>query len=127
MVVRVRRRGPASKYEMWARCRDPERWTEWLGASGVRASGPLVPGTDGVVLTRIGLTVPFEVIDVDEPGGRWIRSISVGPFRLRLEHEIAEGLAGVVVSAPAPVALAYVPIARRTMRRLAAAQSPPVT
>jgi hypothetical protein len=122
----VRRRGAASKYDIWARCRDPVRWPEWLGAADVRASGPLKPGTDGVVLTRLGVAVRFEVVDVDEPAGRWIRVIALGPFRLRLEHEIAEGLAGVVVSASAPLALAYVPIARRTMRRLAAAQSPPV-
>lgn len=126
MVVRVRRRGAASKYQIWARCRDPDRWTGWLGASGIEASGPLAPGTDGVVHTRLGVAVPFEIVDVDEADGRWIRSVAVGPFRLRLEHEVAEGLAGVVVSGPAPLPLAYVPIARRSMSRLAARQSPPV-
>jgi hypothetical protein len=126
MIVRVRRRGPAGKYEMWARCRDPERWTWWLGATDVRASGLLEPGTDGVIVTRGGIGVPFEILDVDEPAGRWVRTITVGPVRLRLEHEIDEGLAGVVVTGPGPIPLLYVPTARRTMRRLAAAQSPPV-
>lgn len=117
-TVRVRRRGPASKYTIWARYRDPQRWTEWAPVRKIRADGPLRPGLEGEMLTRLGLTVVFDVIEVDEGAGRWTWVLRAGPLRYRVEHLVEEGRAGMVITGPAPAVLASVPVARRALGRV---------
>jgi len=118
-TMRIRRRGPASKYDIWARYRDPQRWASWAPQiREVRAEGPLRPGLEGEVLGPLGARARFEVIDVDEANGTWTWVVRSGPVRLRIEHEIAEGLAGLVISGPAPAVLAYAPVARAALSRL---------
>jgi hypothetical protein len=125
-TMRIRRRGPAGKYVIWARYRDPQRWPEWAPhIREVRAAGPLRPGLEGTVVGPLGATASFEVIDVDEPSGVWTWVLRAGPVRLRLEHEVAEGRAGVVISGPAPAVLAYAPLARIALGRVVRADGRP--
>ncbi len=126
-TVRVRRRGPASKYTIWARYRDPQRWPEWAPhIRQVRAVGRLRAGLEGQVVGPLGVSASFTVIEVDEPAGVWTWVVGSGPVRLRIEHEVAEGLAGLVITGPAPVVLAYVPVARRALAHLVARDGGPV-
>jgi len=120
-TIRIRARGPASKYVIWARYRDPGRWPSWAPhVHAVRADGPLRPGLEGEVFGRFGVRARFEVLDVDESLGRWTWAVRRGPIRLRIEHEVGEGIAGLVISGPALAVAAYAPIARRSLRRLVA-------
>lgn len=120
-TIRIRARGPASKYEIWARYRDPGRWPSWAPhVRAVVADGPLRPGLEGEVLGRFGVRARFEVLEVDEARGRWTWAVRAGPIRLRIEHVVDEGLAGLVISGPVVAVAAYAPIARRALRRLVA-------
>ena len=122
----VQRRGPASKYEIWARYRHPQRWSEWAPhIREVRADGPLRPGLEGEVVGPMGITVRFEVLAVDEGAGRWTWVVRSGPIRLWIEHEIADGRAGLALSGPAPAVAAYAPIARAALANLVAARARP--
>ncbi|HZD78779.1 MAG TPA: SRPBCC family protein [Actinomycetota bacterium] len=118
-TVRVRRRGPASKYAIWARYRNLERWPEWAPhIRELRAFGQLRPGLEGQMVGVLGMTAWFEVLEVDEPGGVWIWVVRSGPAKLRIEHEVAEGLAGMIITGRAPAVFAYVPVARRQLTRV---------
>jgi hypothetical protein len=129
MNVRVVRRGPAGKYEMWRRCRDVERWPTWMSlVRAVDASGPLMPGLEGVLVLPVGIRVRFAVLEVNDAGPSWMRELRLGPFRLLLDHHVDDGFGLVEASGPFPVPLAYVPFARRSLSRLLrrGGQSPPV-
>jgi hypothetical protein len=120
-TLRIRRHGPADKYLIWSRYRDPDRWSSWAPhIREVRADGPLRAGLEGEVVGVLGVTASFEVLEVDEDVGRWTWVVRSGPFRLRIEHEVADGLAGLVLSGPAPVVAAYAPVARVALGRLVA-------
>jgi hypothetical protein len=130
MNVRVIRRGPAGKYEMWARVRDVDRWPTWMSlVRGVRAAGPLRPGLEGELLYPAGVRVRFDVLEVNELGPSWSRELRLGSLRLVLDHRVDEGFGLVEIDGPFPLALAYVPFARRSLARLLRrrGQSPPVT
>ena len=118
-TLRIRRRGGAGKYEIWARCRDPQRWPDWAPlVRAVHTDGPLRPGQQGEVVAVLGITARFEVLDVDEARGRWTWVVRTGPVRLRIEHEIDEGTAGLTITGPAAAVVAYVPLARAALGRL---------
>lgn len=120
-TLRVQRRGPAGKYEIWARYRDPLRWAEWAPhIREVRTEGPLRPGLEGEVVGILGVSARFEVLDVDERAGRWTWVVRSGPISLHIEHEVDEGLAGLVLTGPAAVVAAYAPVARMALGRLVA-------
>ncbi len=121
-TIRLRRRGPASKYLIWARYRDPARWSEWAPhIRGVSTSGPLRPGLQGEVIGVLGLRARFEVLEVDAERGSWTWVVRSGPVRLRIEHEVSEGRAGLVVSGPTAAVLAYAPLARLVLARIVSA------
>ena len=121
-TLRVRRRGPAGKYEIWARYRDPQRWPEWSPhIREVIADGPLRPGLEGEVVGALGLRARFEVLEVDVERGRWTWIVRSGPIRMRVEHEVAEGRAGLVLSGPSVAVAVYAPLARAALRRLVSA------
>lgn len=129
MNVRVRRRGPAGKYEMWRRVRDVDRWPTWMSlVRRVDASGPMRPGLEGTLEYPAGVRVAFEVLEIDERGPSWAREVRLWGLRLVIDHHIDEGFGLVEVSGPFPLPLAYVPIARRSLSRLLRRgdQSPPV-
>ncbi|HEX9121936.1 MAG TPA: SRPBCC family protein [Actinomycetota bacterium] len=119
-TVRVRRRGPASKYTIWARYRDPQRWPDWAPyLREVRTNGQLLrAGLEGEMHTRLGLTVAFEVLEVDEGAGRWTWVLRAGPLRYRVENLVEEGRAGMVITGPGPAVLASVPVAKRALGRI---------
>jgi hypothetical protein len=73
-----------------------------------------------VIRTSLGLTLAFEVIAVDQADGRWIWVVRSGRVRFRIEHEVAEGLVGMVITGPAPAVLASVPVAWRALARVVA-------
>lgn len=120
-TLRVRRRGGAGKYTIWARYRDPQRWSSWAPhIREVRAEGPLRPGLEGEVVGMLGVTARFEVLEVDEARGSWTWVVRSGPVSLRIEHEVSDGSAGLVLSGPAPAVIGYAPIARAALGRLVA-------
>ncbi|GBC86210.1 hypothetical protein HRbin12_00196 [bacterium HR12] len=123
-TIRIRRRGAAGKYQIWARARNPERWPEWAPLRGVLADGPLRPGLEGELVLALGLRVRFEVLEADqEPGGfTWV--LGSGWARLRIEQEVAEGLAGAVLSGSAPIVLLAAPVAGAALARLVAPARP---
>jgi|SRR5215217_1537999 len=119
MIVRVARRGPAGKYEMWSRCRDVDRWPTWMTLVGdVDANGPFRAGLDGSLVLAGGVRVRFSVIEVDDRGPSWTRELRLGPIRLLVGHQVDEGFGLVTIQASGPVAFTYAPFARRSLSRL---------
>ena len=81
----------------------------------------------GTVHALLGVSVRFEVTEVDEARRRWAWLVRLPLLTLRLEHTVEPWRAsgtrtGLVVEGPAPVVLAYVPVARLALHRLVAAQ-----
>lgn len=119
MRIRIRQRGPAGKYAMWARYEDPQRWPEWAPhLRAVRAEGALRSGLSGEVVGILGVRARFVVLDVDARAMRWSWRAQLGPAGLEVEHRVDEGLADLELRGPAPVVLCYAPIARLALRRL---------
>ncbi|KUG53374.1 hypothetical protein AVL62_00810 [Serinicoccus chungangensis] len=131
--------GPVPVAEAWERYADPSRWADWaphlrrVELDGVPAGGSsrLHAGMSGRVHGRLGLAVDFVVDAVDEPARTWSWTVRLvrpvpGPFRLDLHHTLVEvpddtgtsTVAGLVLRGPAPVVLAYRPVARWALRRL---------
>ncbi len=128
-------RGPVPVEEAWERYADPSRWADW--APHLRrvelAPGPdrLEAGMSGTVRGSLGLAVDFVVTAVDEPARAWswtvrlVRPVPTG-LTLELHHTLAEvrdhtgssTVAGLALRGPAPVVLAYRPVARWALRRL---------
>ena len=121
-------RGPAPPDEVWERYVHPARWSQW--SPQIRSvrypHARLVPGTSGTVVGPLGVGVPFDVLDVDESDAAarsWTWSARLGPWRLRMRHEVRPAAGGGTVSrwrvqGPAPVVAAYVPLAWVALRRL---------
>jgi hypothetical protein len=120
MRVRIVRRGPAGKYEMWGRCRDPGLWPAWMaGVIAVDADGPVLrAGLEGELRLAGGVTARFDVLDVDERATTWTRVVRLGPASLRVEQRVDEGFGSIEAIGPAIVVLAYAPLARRSLDRL---------
>lgn len=119
MRTRIEATGPATARDMWEAYAEPARWHEW--APQIRAVRPLErisPGLRGEVEGLFGVRVRFEVTDVDEPAGRWTWRVEVGPARLTIAHEVADGRTGVVIDGSAPLVIAYAPVARLALSRL---------
>ena len=129
--VTVRVQGDAPVDLAWERYADPALWSTWspqiqrvdtamtrlsAGASGTVRAGLLPHPTLGV---------PFEVLEVDEPTRTWTWRVRLAPgglVRLHLEHGVeahGDGSATWLhVTGPAPVVVAYAPLARLAMTRL---------
>lgn len=119
MRTRIETTGPATARDMWEAYAEPGRWHEW--APQIRAVRPLErlhPGLRGKVEGLFGVRVPFEVIEVDEPAGRWTWRVELGPARLTIAHEVADGRTAVEIDGPAPLVIAYAPVARLALSRL---------
>jgi hypothetical protein len=117
--VRVARRGPAGKYEMWGRCRDPQRWPSWMAAvRAVDTAGDLRPGLEGTLVLVGGVRVRFDVLEVNALGPAWTGVLRLGPLRLELEHHVDEGFGLVDISGPVLLPLIFVPLARRSLSKL---------
>lgn len=117
--------GPASPELVWLRYLRPAQWPGW--SPQIREvdypHGELAPGTAGVVRGPCALAVPFEILTVD-PGNRsWTWRVHppvVGA--LTLGHGVEPAGRGtrttLVVTGPALVVSAYLPVARLALRRL---------
>jgi hypothetical protein len=120
-TVKIRARGPASKYEIWSRYADPQRWRTWSPhIKRVHADGPLAPALEGDLETTLGARAHFEVLEVDTAALRWTWKIRLGPATLEIDHDVSDGYASVTLHGPAPVVFAYAPLARRALKRLVA-------
>jgi hypothetical protein len=105
---------------MWARCRDPELWPAWM--AGVRSvesgDAALRVGLEGELSFPGGLRGRFDVVDVDDVATTWTRIERIGPVSIRIEQRVDEGFGSIELIGTAPVVLAYVPFARRSLDRL---------
>jgi hypothetical protein len=81
----------------------------------VDADGPLRPGLGGSLMLAGGVRVAFDVLEVNDLGPSWTRQLHLGPVRLFVDHHVDEGFGLVEIAAPFPIALAYVPFARRSL------------
>ncbi|MFI5910571.1 SRPBCC family protein [Dactylosporangium sp. NPDC051541] len=123
--------GPCGADEVWDRYVRPRRWPEW--APQIRsvdyAGEVITPGTGGVVHGVGGVRVRFRILDVDGGGPvrRWVWAVSVLGVRMRFEHLVeAHGRGArtrLVVAGPAPLVLAYLPVARAALTRLTCAST----
>jgi hypothetical protein len=84
----------------------------------VDADGLLRPGLEGRLRLVGGIQIAFDVLGVDDLGPTWTRQLRLGRLRLFVDHHVDEGFGLVEITAPFPVALAYVPFARRSLSRL---------
>jgi polyketide cyclase/dehydrase/lipid transport protein len=117
--------GPVAPAEAWERYAQPARWPTWAPQIlGVRVPEPrLAAGLQGRVRGPLGLTLPFVVEAVDEAARRWAWTVSAGPVRLHLLHWVSDGpdggsTTGLRITGPAPVVVAYAPLARLAIGRL---------
>ena len=120
--------GPQSPDEVWDRYVRPARWHEWspqirgvdYGHEVLRA------GATGRVRAPLGVPMPFRVLAVDDGdparrSWRW-RAGALG-VHVELEHVVEPAPSGgtrtrLVLAGPAPVVLAYLPLARLALYRL---------
>ena len=117
--------GPAPPDLVWTRYVRPDRWPGWSPQiQGVDYPGDeLVPDTAGVVRGPCALAVPFEILAIDPARRSWTWRVQppvVGA--LTLVHGVEPAGTGtrttLDVTGPAPVVLAYLPVARFALGRL---------
>ncbi len=140
----MRVRGPAPASVVWERYAVPSRWAGWaphirgveirgveIRGAGIRGVGTrgagaaadrIAPGLGGRVRGPLGLRVAFVVTDVDERRRTWSWDVRLGPLRVHLRHGVDPDPGGtatwLAVRGPAPVVVAYLPVARVALRRL---------
>lgn len=116
--------GAASPETAWLRYLHLSNWSQWAPQiRGVDAPADrLIPGLTGSVRGPLGVRVPFVVLTVDEAGRNWSWCVRVGPAQLRLHHGVQPHPRGSATSlrvdGPAPLVLAYAPIAWFALTRL---------
>ena len=120
--ITLQAHGDAPPEVVWERCADLRRWPEWSRQiTGVESSGAtLKAGVTGDVIGPLGFHVPFRVVEVGIRRWRWeIRPLGL---RLRLDHRVLARLDGAAtelrMGGPAPMVLAYAPVAKLALRRL---------
>jgi hypothetical protein len=124
----VRVTGAAPVAAVWERYAVPARWAGWaphlrgVEMPGDTRGGRIAPGLGGRVRGPLGLRVTFVVADVDERRRTWSWDVRLGPLRMHLRHGVDPDPGGaatwLAVRGPAPVVLAYLPVARVALRRL---------
>lgn len=120
----VRVTGPLPAARVWERYAVPARWSGW--APQIRAvdasAGRIAPGVTGRVRGPLGIAVTFVVTDVDERRRTWAWDVRCGPLRMQLRHGVEPDPRGaatwLVVRGPAPLVVAYLPVARVALNRL---------
>lgn len=126
----VSAQGAADPAQAWDRYTIPSRWAQWSPQiSDVVVTNPdrrVEVGTRGVVRGPAGVTVAFEVTEVDPTRRRWTWRVHAGLVPLLLGHGVdptANGSrAWVRITGALPVVLAYAPLARLALGRLVAAR-----
>lgn len=123
--------GPTPVEVAWERYADPMLWSTWapqirsVRLDGRSRPGRIAPGVTGTVHALFGVSVPFAVTEVDEAAHRWSWTVHPPGLTMRLGHTLEARSrggtrTGLVVDGPAPVVLAYVPVARLALHRLVA-------
>ncbi len=125
MRVTLSASGTADVATAWERYARPARWSTWSPQiTGVScADARIRPGSRGTVHGLFGLTVAFEVTAVDEPARRWSWRVRAPlGIRLTLAHAVLAAPGGsrttLELRGPAPVVLAYAPVASVALHRL---------
>jgi hypothetical protein len=119
MRTRVEVRGAARAATMWAAYADTSRWASWAPQiRRVEPLGSLEEGMRGLVEGPFSARARFEVTHVDEAARRWSWRVAIGPAHLGIDHEVGERVAAVEISGPAPLVIAYAPVARLALSRL---------
>lgn len=119
--IGTRAPGRAPAAVVWERYALIGLWPGWAPQiTGVEASAPrLAPGVTGVVRGPLGVRVRFTVTHVDEAARTWAWRARLGPLRLALRHGVdPDGGTWLTVRGPAPVVLAYLPVAHVALRCL---------
>ena len=141
----VRANGPAAPAAVWDRYVRPQRWSEWSPQIGsVDYPGEIIAaGGTGVVHGPCGVSVRFEIDDVDHNARQWSWRVKVAGIAMSLGHSVApaeseseSGADGsatsattqaadgggttttLVIEGPAPIVVGYAPIARIALERL---------
>lgn len=121
-------RGTAPADVAWERYARPDRWPGW--SPQIRrvetTAGRIAPGVTGTVRAVGGVSVDFEVLDVDETARTWAWRVRCGPVTLHLGHAVRpdasrgpDGSATELrIDGPWPVVMGYAPIARLALGRL---------
>ena len=116
--------GPLPPAEVWERYRLLDRWPDWAPQiTGVDCpQRELTAGARGRV-RGLGVPLPFTIDSVDPAHRSWSWTVGVGPVRMRLHHWVAAGpdggtTTGLRTTGPAPVVIAYAPLARWALHRL---------
>jgi len=126
MQLMLRAAGPADPDLVWQRYLRPALWSQFSPQiRRVECADPeLRAGSRGRVHGPPGLAVDFLVSEVDVEARTWawqVRVLLLG-VRLRLRHGVLCARPGtstwLLVSGPAPVVLAYAPLARWALGRL---------
>ncbi|WP_353946125.1 SRPBCC family protein [Streptomyces sp. HUAS MG91] len=124
MRLTLSEQGGADVDTVWQRYARPVLWSAWAPQiRSVETEPELRAGIRGKVRPVAGPAVRFVVTAVDHEARTWSWRVQAGPFRLRLDHAVDRcGPSGtatrLTVTGPAPVVLAYAPLARRALRRL---------
>lgn len=119
--------GSASVDVAWERYADPSQWATWAPQiRSVESSAPrIAAGVTGTVHALFGVSVDFEITEVDEAARSWSWTVRPPGLTMHLEHTVepwgeAGSRAGLVIDGPAPLVLTYAPIARLALHRLLA-------
>jgi hypothetical protein len=117
--------GPLDPAAVWERYAVPAHWPEWSPQiTGVELPVPrLAAGVGGRVRGPLGVALPFVVDEVDEEARTWAWTVTAGPVRLHLVHWVTAApgggsTTGLRTTGPAPVVLAYAPLAQLALSRL---------
>ena len=76
---------PAAVWAVWS---DPATWPGWDPAVlDVRLDGPFAQGTTGTMVLTGQIEVPV-VLDVVEPGSRYLDRLTLGELVIRIDHVV---------------------------------------
>ena len=116
--------GPLPPAQVWDRYRYLDRWPEWAPQiTGVDCAERLLTAGARGRVRGLGVPLPFTIEVVDAAARSWSWTVSIGPVRMQLHHWVSDGpdggtTTGLRTSGPAPVVLAYAPLAQWALHRL---------
>lgn len=122
LTLTLRAAGHASAEVAWERYDNLDQWSTWSPQVQrvIADERRLRPGLEGEVVGPAGVRVPFVVTEVGDRSWSW--DIRPAGLRLTLDHLVLEhpggSLTELVVRGPAPVVLAYAPLAQLALGRL---------
>ena len=109
---------------VWRRYEQLALWSSWSPQvhEVIAARPSIAPGLNGLVVGPFGVRMPFEVLAVDAEAMEWSWHVRLGLVHATLDHVVRPAPGGcqaeVVIDGPAPVVVAYRPLAALALRRL---------